>query len=95
MTTKRIGVIESVNEKEKLINFYGYGEYLGEFTLPDEIAEADFGLVGMGISTSKVKLENGKEIWVSGSVWYASEESMKDELLKYEKKGYTIKHVDP
>jgi len=90
----KVGVIESIDDKNKVVNFAGYGEYVGEFNLPEEILEAEYGLIDMEVSASKIRLESGKDIWASGAVWYSDEESMKITLEEYEAEGFTIKTPD-
>ena len=87
----KVGVIESVDDVNKIINFAGYGEYVGEFKIPDAILEEEYGFVDMEVSASKIRLESGREIWASGAVFYSDEESMKVTLEEYEADGFTIK----
>lgn len=88
----KVGVIESVDEAKKIINFAGYGEYIGEFDIPNDVLEEEYGFSDIPVSASKIRLENGREIWASGAVWYSDEESMRVTLEEYEAEGYTIKH---
>ena len=90
----KVGVIESVDTTNKIVNFAGYGEYLGEHNLPSEILEEDFGLTDMEVTASKILLDSGREVWASGSVWYTDEENMKVTLEEYEAEGYTINNSE-
>ena len=90
----KVGVIESIDDANKIVNFAGFGEYVGECDIPDDILEAEYGFVDIAVSAPKIRLESGEEIWASGSVWYSDEESMKVTLEEYEAEGFTIKKPD-
>ena len=84
---ERIGIIESVDIKNKIVKFAGYGDYIGDY--PKESNE----FPGMIINTTKIKMDTGDTIWITDLKelnFYSSEEKIKELLNKYRSKGYKI-----
>jgi len=87
MNKKILGLVESIDDKNKIVNFLGYGEYLGQFPKPIE----DFD--DMTAETPKVKLDNGKEVWCDEVSFYSEKSSMEFTIADYKNRGYTINVV--
>ena len=82
----RVGIISEVHETNKIVNLVGYGEYLG-----DVILEDDLGL-GIDITVPEVMLDTGHKVTTQDCYW-AEETVIKDEIANYEAKGYEIKVI--
>lgn len=82
----RLGIIESVSISDKIVNFIGYGEYLGETNLEDDLG------LGVDITISEVKLDSGRKIQLVSGYW-ADEEIIAKELENYKKDGYKINQI--
>jgi len=81
---KELGIIESVDNDNKVFNLLGYGTYLGEY---DKSVD---GLDDITVKTPKVRLENGKEVWVDEYNFFASRQRIEEMVAEYKNKGYTI-----
>jgi hypothetical protein len=91
MTVKRVGVIESVDNDTKIVQFLGYGTYLGDF--PQTEGLDDFGLDDMEINVPTIKMDNGCTIYGTNVSFWASDESIQESFREFKGKGYTINHV--
>jgi len=79
--SERMGLLKSIDNTNKLVTLIGYGEYMGEF--PKD-------LDGIEIDTPKVKLDSGKEMWVTEASHFASAKSIENMVSDYKNKGYNI-----
>ena len=84
MRTKELGIIESVDEKTKTVNLLGYGVYIGEHDKPVD------GMDDITVTTPKVRLENGEEVWVDDYSFFSAKISIEGIIADYKNKGYTI-----
>ena len=78
----RVGAI--LGAKNGVVEFLGYGVFVGNFELPEHVGGLNFGQVN-----PKIELDNGKEVW-GCECWWGSEEQIKEELEKYD----TVIEVD-
>ena len=81
---KRMGLIESVDSKNKIVNLLGYGEFLGDF--PKKFDD------GFDVNTPKIKLDSGEEVWGSDVSYFSEASEIKQLITDYKNRGYTIKN---
>jgi len=79
---KRVGIIESVVDEDKKVNFIGYGEYFEE--------EIDF--EGIPVTTPRARMENGTIIELENH-YFSDAESMQIKLDEYINKHYDVINV--
>ena len=81
----RVGAFISARDDDKVIEFLGYGEYVGCEVPPEEV-----GGYNMGLPNPKIKLDNGETVW-GCQCWWGPEVSIQRKLKEYEAAGYTIR----
>ena len=82
----RLGIIQSVSPSDRVVNFIGYGEYIGETHLEDDLG------LGVDITISEVLLDSGKKVQLSFGYW-ADEEIISKEIENYKNEGYKINQI--
>lgn len=88
----RMGAILGTNDKE--IEFFGYGEYLGEI-VPDKVNSVGMAkmLADMGITNPAIKLDTGGTVY-GAECWWGEEAQIKENIDKAVAAGRTLIHVD-
>lgn len=82
----RVGVM--LGAKADIIEFIGYGTYLGEEIPPPEIGGYNFQAL-----TPKIQLDDGKIVW-GCEIWWGDETAMKRNINAWEVEGFTIQTID-
>ena len=85
---ERVGVIESVDTDKKIVNFMGYGDYVGEEAMNE--GSADLGFDGMSIDVPVIKLDSGEKVYGSDVAFWSSQESVEESIVDYLNRGYKI-----
>jgi len=84
MTDKNARVGAILSAEDRIVQFLGYGKYVG-----DEIPEEAVGFMAEALKTNKITnpkivLDSGKVVY-GCECWWGSEEKVKEELAKYAK----------
>ena len=90
----RVGALLGIDGKLKIIQFLGYGEYVGD-RVPDVSAAGMLAELArfMLRENPKIKLDSGQIVW-GCECWWSPEDEMKEKILEYEKQGYIVETVD-
>ena len=88
--TKRVGVISKVDVDGKVVEFLGYGNYLGEY--PMEGAD-DLGFADLQVNVPHIRLDCGETVCGIDASYWSSEDSMKESLIDYENRGFIVKNL--
>ena len=73
---QRVGAIFSA--KDSVVQFLGYGEYVG-----DKIPPANIGGFNLGLPNPKIRLDNGEIVW-GCECWWGPEEKIRKSLELYD-----------
>jgi hypothetical protein len=84
METKRMGLIESIDDKTKTVKILGYGNYLGDFPKMDDF-------IGIEVNTPKIKLDNGTIVWGTDSAFFGETETVEQLIADYKNRGFLVK----
>lgn len=102
----RVGAIKGGDEKNKIVNFFGYGVYLGPQEMPEDKIkdrciqfgaskeEAEEKAVSLkGYVGQKIQLDNGRIVW-GNECWWGLEKDIKARLEQWEADGYKIREIE-
>jgi hypothetical protein len=84
MTIKRMGLIESIDDKNKTVKILGYGNYLGDFPKMDDF-------IGIKVDTPKIQLDNGNVVWGTDSAFFGETETVEQLIADYKNRGFSVK----
>jgi len=89
----RVGVVLHVDEKEKIVQLIGFGEFIGH-EVPDEKAKGLCPVLRkLGKKNPKIQLDNGKIVW-GGECWWTNETETKELLNELKQNNFKIINVD-
>jgi hypothetical protein len=92
-TEMRVGCLLSADEDTKIVQFLGYGKFVG-MEIPDENAAGLAELCRKLKQTNpKIVLDSGKVVW-GCECWWKKESEIKKEMDVYDSHGFKIKIVD-
>ena len=90
----RAGAIISADKETKIVQFAGYGVYVGDIVPPPGIGLFGLDFHDMGKTNPKIELDNGSVIW-GCQCWWGHEEAVKKQIESYKQNGYDVVIVDP
>ena len=90
----RVGALLGVDGELKVIQFLGYGKYVGD-QVPDEGAVGGLAELARAMlkENPKIELDSGQVVW-GCECWWSPEDEMKKTILEYGKQGYVVETVD-
>lgn len=91
-TVTRVGAIAGGDEDNKVLDFFGYGTYMGYKNPTPEVIF--MGQPHPGTPNPQIKLDSGDIVW-GCECWWGKEEDVKERIEKYKEKGFTINTIAP
>jgi hypothetical protein len=88
----RVGAICSGDEKTKILKFFGYGVYEGDFIPPANAGGFAQMCHEAEVTNPRIKLDNGNTVW-GGECWWGPEDQIKKRVDACIAAGWKIEDV--